>query len=82
MKDTTEHMIECRDSSKELGVKTEWLKETGDIKIIRKVNKWLKKKKRRKKNKKRRKKKRSKKENVKVSHQRLHFCRRGAYWKQ
>ena len=44
-KDTTEHIIECRDSSKELGVKTEWLKETDDIKIIRKVNKWLKKEK-------------------------------------
>lgn len=40
---TTEHMIECRNKDKEIEerIKLQWLKETEDLNIIRKVNKWM-----------------------------------------
>ena len=43
-KETTEHMIECRERERteESQIKTEWLAETDNMEIIRKVNRWIK----------------------------------------
>ena len=42
-KETTEHMIECRTiNDRNEKIRVEWLRETKDIKIIRKVNDWIK----------------------------------------
>ena len=40
-KETTEHILECQREGME--IRTEWLKETTDINIVRKVNEWIKK---------------------------------------
>ena len=42
-KGTIEHLVECSNKAKEIeeGTSLEWLKETDDIELIRKVNDWL-----------------------------------------
>ena len=43
VKETTEHMITCRNKNWKIEeqIQTEWLKETNNLYLIRKVNKWL-----------------------------------------
>ena len=40
-KETTEHIIECSKVKFKKEIKKGWLKETEDIKKIRKVNRWI-----------------------------------------
>ena len=42
-KETIEHLIECRNQHKEQEeeARLEWLKEVDDLKVIRKMNKWI-----------------------------------------
>ena len=39
-KETTEHIIQCKQVSGE-GLNKDWLEETVDIEVIRKVNRWM-----------------------------------------